>query len=44
MQTYAVAGATHMDGFSFNMSQLDRIIRRLCTGLRALLNLLESQP
>jgi len=40
----AIAGATHMGGFSFNTSQLDRITRRLRTGWRTVLNLLESQP
>ena len=43
MQAFAVAGATHMGGFSFNTSQLDRITSRLRTGWRKLLNTL-NQP
>lgn len=34
MQAFAVAGATHMGGFSFNTSQLDRITSRIRTGWR----------
>lgn len=43
MQTYAVAGATHMGGFSFNTSQLDRITRRLRTGWRNLFIRMEAK-
>lgn len=42
--TYAIAGGA-IEGFTQqNESQLDRITRRLRTGWRTLLNLLESQP
>ena len=34
MQAFAIAGATHMGGFGFNTSQLDRITRRLRASLR----------
>ncbi|WP_343552152.1 protease FtsH-inhibitory lysogeny factor CIII [Pantoea sp.] len=42
MQTYAVAGATHMGDLGFNTSQLDRIVRRLRSGLRSLINTLKQ--
>ncbi len=42
--TYAIEGGAIV-GFPFQYeSQLDRITRRLRTGWRTLLNLLESQP
>jgi len=43
MQAFALAGATHMGGFGFNTSQLDRVVRRIRTGWRNLLNTL-NQP
>ncbi|NWA63021.1 protease FtsH-inhibitory lysogeny factor CIII [Pantoea sp. B9002] len=43
MQTYAVAGATHMGDFSLNTSQLDRIVSRIRSGWRSLMDTL-NQP
>lgn len=42
--TYAIEGGAIVDFTSQYESQLDRITRRLRTGWRTLLNLLESQP
>ena len=42
--TYAIEGGAIVDFTSQFESQLDRITRRLRTGWRTLLNLLESQP
>jgi len=41
---YAIAGGAIVGTAQLNESQLDRITRRLRTGWRTLLNLLESQP
>lgn len=43
MQAFAIAGATHMGGFSFNTSQLDRIVSRIRSGWRSLMDTL-NQP
>lgn len=43
MQAFALAGATHMGGFGFNTSQLDRITRRLRTGWRNLIDTLNQR-
>jgi len=43
MQAFAIAGATHMGGFGFNTSQLDRITRRLRTGWRNLIDNLNQK-
>lgn len=43
MQAFAIAGATHMGGFVFNTSQLDRITRRLRTGWRNLIDTLNQR-
>jgi len=43
MQTYAVTGATHMGDFGFNTSQLDRLVRRLRSGLRSLVDTLNQK-
>lgn len=43
MQAFAIAGATHMGGFSFNTSQLDRIVSRIRSGWRSLIETL-NQP
>lgn len=43
MQAFAIAGATHMGGFGFNTSQLDRISRRLRTGWRNLIDNLNQK-
>ncbi|WP_439212532.1 protease FtsH-inhibitory lysogeny factor CIII [Duffyella gerundensis] len=41
---YAIAGGAIVDSAQFDESLLDVITRRLRTGWRTLLNLLESQP
>lgn len=41
---YAIAGGTVVGAAQLNESLLDVITRRLRTGWRTLLNLLESQP
>lgn len=43
MQAFAIAGATHMGGFGFNTSQLDRITRRLRASLRSLIESLNQK-
>ena len=42
MQAFAIAGATHMGGFSFNTSQLDRIVSRIRSGWRSLMDTLNQ--
>ncbi|WP_338561819.1 protease FtsH-inhibitory lysogeny factor CIII [Erwinia sp. E_sp_B04_7] len=42
MQAFALAGATHMGGFNFNASQLDRIVRRIRSGWRSFIDALTS--
>jgi len=43
MPDFALAGATHMGGFGFNTSQLDRITRRLRASLRSLIDTLNQK-
>lgn len=43
MQAYAIAGATHMGGFSFNTSQLDRLTSRLRAGFRSIIDALNQK-
>ncbi|NIG17475.1 protease FtsH-inhibitory lysogeny factor CIII [Pantoea sp. Al-1710] len=43
MQAFAIAGATHMGGFSFNTSQLDRIVSRIRSGWRSFMDTLNQQ-
>ena len=43
MQAFAIAGATHMGGFCLNTSQLDRLVSRLRTGWRSLVDTLNQK-
>ncbi|MDU5839309.1 MAG: protease FtsH-inhibitory lysogeny factor CIII [Pantoea sp.] len=43
MQAFALAGATHMGGFGFNTSQLDRLVSRLRAGLRSVIDTLNQR-